>query len=389
MEDDSPSAGVVGAGGALYGTTLATVFTLRPAPAGGAWTETGLRNVDLPTGIAFGPKGELYGMTLEGGAAPACPLGCGTVFALTPPASPGRPWTKNGLYSFAGEEDGAFPTGAPVISQDGTLYGTTQYGGVAGDCSGILPGCGTVFALTPPASPGEPWTETVLYTFRGRDDGANPGGGLVIGENGALYGTTPVGGEYLEGTVFELHPPAAPGGAWTKTVIYSFTHKDGGGVQPSSGLVAGKDGVLYGTTALGGISDGGTVFALYRPASGGAWTEKVLYRFEVQDGLLPVPNGNLAIGKSGALFGTTAHGGIFVRSCSYGCGLVFALYPSSARGAWTETVLYSFGGGSDGGGPLGGLVIGEEGALYGTTLYGGDPSCKHPIGCGTAFQLVP
>src|ERR1039458_2252942 len=156
---------------------------------------------------------------------------------------------------------------------------------------------------------------------------------------------------------------------------------DRGGAPPVWG--AGR------TTALGGISDGGTVFALYRPASGGAWTEKVLYRFEVQDGLLPVPNGNLAIGKSGGVFGTTAHGGIFARSCSYGCGLVFALYPSSAGGAWTETVLYSFGGGSDGAGPLGGLVIGEEGALYGTTLYGGDPSCKHPIGCGTAFQLVP
>lgn len=386
-KDDNPNAGVVGTGRALYGTTAAAVFML--GPAGGPWTETKLLNVELPTGIAFGPTGEMYGMTLQGGAVPACSFGCGTVFALTPPASPGGPWTRDLLYSFGGDGDGAFPTGAPVISRDGTIYGTTQYGGAAGGCSGMQPGCGTVFALTPPASPGESWTETLVYNFRGHDDGANPGGGLVIDENGALYGTTPVGGEYLEGSVFKLSPPAAPGGDWTKTVIYSFTGNDGDGSQPSSGLVAGPGGVLYGTTALGGTADGGTVFALYRPAFGGPWAEQVLYRFEVQEGFLPVPNGKLAIGKSGALFGTTAHAGISSPSCSYGCGLVFGVYPSSNGGAWTGRVLYSFGGGSDGASPLGGLVIGEDGALYGTTLYGGDVSCKPPIGCGTAFRLVP
>lgn len=389
-KDDSPTGRVLGAGSALYGTTLATVFTLDPpASAGGAWTETALQNVELPTGIAFGPKGEIYGMTIEGGGAPACPNGCGTVFALTPPASPGRPWAKHVLYTFTGDGDGAFPTGAPVIGRDGTLYGTTQYGGAVAGCSGIVPGCGTVFALTPPASPGGPWTETLPYIFRGGGDGYNPGGGLVIDENGNLYGTTPFGGEYLKGAVFELIPPVSAGGAWTKAVIYSFTGKDGDGYQPSSGLVAGKDGGLYGATALGGIADGGMVFALYPPASAGAWTERVLYRFEVQGGLLPVPNGDLAIGKGGAIFGTTAHGGIFAPLCSDGCGLVFGLYPPSAGGAWTAKVLYTFGGGSDGAGPLGGLAIGPEGGLYGATAYGGDLSCKPPIGCGTAFQLVP
>ena len=212
---------------------------------------------------------------------------------------------------------------------------------------------------------------------------------MVIDDLGNLYGTTPFGGEYLKGAVFELIPPVSAGGAWTKAVIYSFTGKDGDGYQPSSGLVAGKDGGLYGATALGGIADGGMVFALYPPASAGAWTERVLYRFEVQGGLLPVPNGDLAIGKGGAIFGTTAHGGIFAPLCSDGCGLVFGLYPPSAGGAWTAKVLYTFGGGSDGAGPLGGLAIGPEGGLYGATAYGGDLSCKPPIGCGTAFQLVP
>jgi len=388
-KDDNPNAGLVGTGNALYGTTAAAVFVLGPGSAGSPWMEIELENVELPTGIAIGPRGELFGMTLQGGTAPACSFGCGTVFALTPPAAPGSLWTKYLIYSFGGDGDGAFPTGAPAISQNGTIYGTTQYGGGGDGCSGIQPGCGTVFALTPPASPDEPWTETLVYNFRGHDDGANPGGGLVIDENGALYGTTPIGGEYLKGSVFKLSPPAAPGGAWTKTTIYSFTDKDGDGYQPSSGLVAGPAGVLYGTTALGGEADGGTVFALYRTASGGPWAEQVLYRFEVQQGLLPVPNGNLAMGKGGALFGTTAHAGISAHPCSYGCGFVFGLYPPPDGGAWTEKVLYSFGGGTDGASPLGGLVIGADGSLYGTTLYGGNLSCRPPVGCGTAFRVVP
>ena len=310
------------------------------------------------------------------------------MFALTPPTSPGGSWTPYLLYSFQGDGDGSFPIGAPAISQNGTIYGVTQYGG-AGNCAGIQPGCGTVFALTPSASPGEPWTETLVYAFHGNGDGANPGGGLVIGENGALYGTTPAGGKYFKGSVFELDPPATPGGAWTKTVIYNFTGQDGDGNQPASGLVAGKDGALYGATALGGTSDGGTVFALYPTGSGDAWVEQVLYRFEVQGGLLPVPNGNLAIGAGGALFGTSNYGGIAAPHCPNGCGLVFGVFPTSGGGPWTGKTLYSFGGGADGAGPFGGLVIGEGGVLYGATLYGGDLTCKPPIGCGTVFRVVP
>lgn len=387
-KDNSPSAGVVGYGGALYGTTLNAVFTLGPAFGGGAWTETGIQEVELSTGVAFGPRGEMYGMTLEGGESRACPLGCGTVFALTPPGTPGRAWTRHVLYSFKGNGDGALPTGAPLIGSDGTIYGTTQFGGVAAGCSGTEPGCGTVFALTPPSSPGEPWSESVIYVFLGDNDGANPGGGLVIDENGDLYGTTPVGGKYHKGAAFQLSPPAGSGGNWIKNVIYDFTGRGRDGYQPSSGLVDAGNGVLYGTTALGGIADGGTVFALYQPTPG-LWSEKVLYRFEVQEGLLPVPNGNLTISPRGALFGTTASGGISTPACHYGCGQVYALYPSNSGGTWTEQVLYRFTGALDGASPLGGLVMGANGALYGTTRYGGDTSCKPPLGCGTAFRVLP
>jgi hypothetical protein len=389
LKDGNPNTGFVGTFRALYGTTADAVFVLGPSAAGGSWEEIELQNLELPTGLALGSQGQLYGMTLEGGSGQACSFGCGTVFVLNPPPAPGGPWTRHLLYTFRGGLDGAFPTGSPAVSPNGTIFGTTQYGGGEHGCDGILPGCGAVFALTAPESPGKPWTETLVYSFRGDEDGANPGGGLIVDENGALYGTTPVGGEYFKGSVFKLSPPAVPGGDWTKTIIYSFTNHDGDGSQPSSGLEAGPGGVLYGTTAFGGIADGGTAFALYPSGPGGPWSEKVIYRFDVQDGLLPIPNGNLAIGPNGALFGTTPHAGISASSCNYGCGLVYALYPPSSGDDWTAQILHSFAGGSDGASPLGGLVVGEDGALYGTTLYGGDLTCKPPVGCGTAFRIVP
>ena len=386
-KDNNPSAGVVGMGGRLYGATSETVFTLAPVSASD-WTESIIGNEELTTGIAFGPGEQLYGLTLQGGGSPACSLGCGTVFALTPPSAPGAPWTRQVIHSFTGGGDGAFPTGTPLIAPDGTIYGTTQYGGGGAGCSGTEPGCGTVFALSPPVSPGGLWTETVLYDFLGRADGANPGGGLVVDISGALYGTTPVGGQYSKGAVFQLIPPAESGGAWTKTVIYSFSGRDGDGYQPSPGLVAGPGGVLYGSTALGGIDDGGTIFVLYQ-STPGVWTERVLYRFEVEGGFLPVPNGSLTLGKNGAVFGTTAYGGIGNPLCDYGCGQVFELYRTSPGGPWLAQVLYRFEGSTDGAFPLGSLVLGEDGALYGTTHYAGDTTCKPPIGCGTVYRLLP
>ena len=86
-------------------------------------------------------------------------------------------------------------------------------------------------------------------------------GGVTLGANGALYGTTTAGGISNAGTVYSLTPPAAPGGAWTETVLWSFM---GGadGADPVAGLAIGENGVLYGTTSSGGVSNAGTVFAL-------------------------------------------------------------------------------------------------------------------------------
>jgi len=101
---------------------------------------------------------------------------------------------------------------------------------------------------------------TILYTFDTPANGQGPTG--IFSANGTLYGTTVDGGAYGKGTVFELQPPADPGGTWTETVLYSFTGQNGDGANPSASPVVGAHGVLYGTTDAGGSSQVGTVFEL-------------------------------------------------------------------------------------------------------------------------------
>src|ERR1019366_7175442 len=121
---------------------------------------------------------------------------------------------------------------------------------------------------------GGAWTETEVYSFQGPpSDGGFPVGGLAIGKNGSLYGTTQLGGTYDQGTVYELTPPASVGGVWTLTVLYSF-HGDGDGIYPGAGVIVAANGVIYGTTTQGGALGLGTVFGLKLVA--GAWKEKVL-----------------------------------------------------------------------------------------------------------------
>lgn len=293
------------------------------------------------------------------------------------------------LYSFTGANgDGNGPFGNPAIGSDGTIYGTTEGGGLTTSaCPFYDPsGCGTVFKLTPPKSAGEAWTETVLYQFTGQNgNGFWPHGGVVIGAHGELYGTTEYGGDRAtsangNGTVFRLTPPESPGGAWTETILYAFTGQNGDGITPSGGLVIGEDGSLYGLTTWGGRvhNQCGTAFKLApATAAGEAWTETVIHNFgESGDGCHPV--GALAIGSQGQLYGATGGGG------EYGYGTVFLLV-QELGGNWTEVAHYNFT--IDAENPAAGVTLGGEGVLYGTTVAGGNGSCN-PAGCGTVFGLT-
>src|SRR5580698_4872809 len=183
-----------------------------------------------PYGSAIsGGKGLVYGTSYLGGS------GRGTAFALL---SGPHGWTEEVLVDFDSDWN---PNG--LISVGDMLYGTAYQGDPTGPSR-----YGAVFELT---RSGSTWTQTILYNFTGGYDGANPESNLVMGSNGALYGTTKSGGLDNQGTVFELAPPAQPGGAWTETVLHPFTGA-GDGQYPIGALVIGANGDLYGTTSGGG-----------------------------------------------------------------------------------------------------------------------------------------
>ena len=183
-------------------------------------------------------------------ATPASHLGLFLLLALVIvlPCSAANPPTIIPLYSFNDLADGGFPQAGLAMSTAGALYSTT---------SSSLVGWGSVFELIPVK--GGVYSENTLYTFTGGADGANPVGDLVIGPTGVLYGTTYSGGASGYGTVFQIAP--GTGGTWIQKVLYSFK---GGtdGAYPQAGVRLASNGVLYGTTFMGGTSNYGTVFKL-------------------------------------------------------------------------------------------------------------------------------
>jgi uncharacterized repeat protein (TIGR03803 family) len=255
-------------------------------------------------------------------------------------------------------------------------------------------------------------TFTLLHTFTGAPDGANPIAGLVEDAAGNLYGTTQQGGitggpcanSGLNGcgTVFKLDPSG------NETVLYSFT---GGadGEFPSAGLARDAAGNLYGTTQYGGVTSSecgigcGTVFKLDTTG-----TLTVLHTPGSSGGLVMDAGGNLYGSTSEGIFKLNPAGTFTVLDSTAGSGATLALdaagnlYGTTAGTgavfkldtAGTYTTLYSFTGkGGDGSNPLAGVVLDGAGNLYGTTSSGGAPDCiggnNSMVGCGTVFKLSP
>ena len=193
-------------------------------------------------GLVADQAGNLYGTTESGDC-----NGCGVVFELVRPA-PGGTWTKTSLYRFLCENDGCDPFGSLIFDQVGNLYGTTMRGGDHGEDGG------TVFELIPPSQSGGSWTHVVLHSFNFKDnDGAEPMGTIVFDKSGNLYGATGMVGDQFTGTVFQLAPPSTAGALSTETVLYTFQgFQSGDGANPFSGVIIDNEGALYGTTEMGG-----------------------------------------------------------------------------------------------------------------------------------------
>ncbi len=370
---------------APIGNECGAVYQLTPpAQKGGTWTETLIyefqgevaNDGESPnSGLLIDSQGNLYGVTAYGGTGDCVLLGvkagCGTVYELSPPKEKGAAWRETILYSFPTAKQGYLPNGNLVFDSAGNLYGATMFGGGKGTtCDKFYQYCGAVFELSPPKTKGDAWTEKVLHSFASGTDGANPNGDLVLDSKGNVYGTTYAGGNESGecgsggcGTVFELNPPATKGRGWTEKVILRFNGQDG--ATPTAGVIFGRNGKLYGVAYAGGHQGNGGVFELTKPA-GKPWAEKVLYLFENRsDG--SGPEGALASDSRGNLYGTASSG--LTTS-----GNVFRLKPPSQNGgAWTLTVLHGFSRDPDGAIPTSGVLL-RPGALFGTTTEGGNSS---------------
>jgi uncharacterized repeat protein (TIGR03803 family) len=311
--------------GNLYGTTfgggdagVGVVFKLKPTRSGYKesvlYTFSGRSDGGSPVGNLVRRKnGTLIGVATEGGA---CDL-CGTVFALTPS---GSGYVESTLYSFVGAGDGYLPEAGITADKQGSIYGTTQWGGGGGGCGGG--GCGTVFKLV--YSNGT-YTENTLHVFHGGGDGANPAGALTVdSKTGIVFGTTQYGGANgANGIVFTLTPA---GGAYNETILHSFDGFDDGFGPMGQLLLHQKR--LYGTTTGGGPTNYGTIYELKPSQTGYAF--KSLYNFAgPPDGSDPEFT-SLIMDANGALYGTTRSGGSKTQQCggigpTDGCGTVFEL----------------------------------------------------------------
>ena len=358
-------------------------------------------------GLTMDSSGNLYGTTFGAGYSNSN----GSVYKLT---YKNGGWTFAPLHTFTGGDDGGLPYAGVTFGPDGTLFGTSSVGGAHSQ--------GTVFRLQPLPhfSPNllAPWVETVLYSFQGGNDGANPYGAVTFDQAGNIYGTTYAGGGPRggNGTVYEMTPSGS--GHWTENVIYSFSNSDGS--IPVSSLTLDNAGDLYGTTVAGGANGYGTIYELTYSAGSG-WAQSFLYSFNANGvanpyvGLIFDPLGNLygaTADGAGGIFKLTPSGDTWIYSLLYGSGggisacgargnlvrdgegnlygttycdgsngTIFELIPINGR--WTYTTLYYFTGGNDGYWPSSNVVMDASGNLYGTTQSGGQ------YGYGVVWEITP
>jgi uncharacterized repeat protein (TIGR03803 family) len=275
--------------------------------------------------LVQGPDGTLYGTTRYGGVGVAQGGDGGVVFRVQPD---GSGFTV--LHEFSATSGGGSPYASLVFGPDGALYGTAYIRIGTSD--------GLVFKIQTDGS-----GFTTLHEFS-YTDGSGPYAGLVVGPDGALYGTTVGGGTYGYGVVFKIE---ADGSGFVR--LHDF---DGAseGYTPYAGLVIGPDNALHGTTWAGGAGGYGTVFRVETDGSG---FEK-LHDFDLTDG--GSPDAALVVGPDGALYGTTYAGG------TGNGGVVFKIQADGSG----FTKLYEFDSSVGGASPQSALVVGPDNALYGT-----------------------
>jgi uncharacterized repeat protein (TIGR03803 family) len=336
---------------------LAPLLGLSAAPIQGQPVESvpynfaALPNGSTPyAGVIVDAAGELFGTASTGGA-----FGAGVVFKVDTAGN------ETVLYSFSGGKSGGGPMSGLTRDAAGNLYGTAQVGGVAG--------YGVVYKLEPNGQ------ETVLHTFVDGADGRNPLTGVVLDGAGYLYGTTQFGGASHEGILYKVD------GSGHETVIHTFT---GGadGAQPMAAPTLDSAGNLYGTTAYGGFA-GKQCHARNGPSGCGVVYKvdtsgnfSVLYTFSpATQPFGAYPSASVILDPDGNIYGTTWGGG------SNGIGTIFELDSTGH-----QKMLFSFTGGN-GQYPDSAVVRDASGNLYGVTYYGGHTGDCNGYDCGVVYKL--
>jgi uncharacterized repeat protein (TIGR03803 family) len=307
--------------------------------------------------LVQGTDGNFYGTTVSGGNS-LCnpPLGCGTVFRVTPNG------TLAVLYAFCVQTncaDGAGPFGGLVLGTDESFYGTTFTGGDH-NCAGAIECGGTVFKITPDGG------LITLYSFCAQancTDGEFPSSALIEGSDQDFYGTASGGGAHAAGTIFKITPQGR------LTTLYSFCALAScvDGSDPIGGLFPGADGGLYGTTYDGGAYGYGTVFKL---SADGILT--TLHSFDFRDG--QNPTASLIQASNGKFYGSTFSGGKGLNNCGSGCGSLFAV---TSTGKFVTLDHLDWSNGFE---PYSPMIQATDGNLYGTTVDG--------LGVGTIFDTT-
>jgi len=389
--------------GNLYGTTAGggassagTVFRIDPAGHETVlYSFTGGNDGGSPNGLIRDAKGNLYGTASSGGAGQY-----GVVFRIDTAGN------ETVLYAFSGGADGATPYSAVAIDSPGNLYGATNNGGnatgaagagvifkldatghetvlytftgasdgaepnaVTRDAKGNLYGTtsgggdasdsGVVFKLDPTGH------ETVLYTFTGGNDGGSSDAAVTLDTAGNIFGTTDAGGTAGEGVVFEVDASGH------ETVLHNFTRGAEGNQPYTAGVILDPECNLYGTTSFSGAGGQGAVYKIDRFGN-----TSVVYAFPGNEGGQYSYNAGLLAGVDGHLFGTTTYGG------GHGVGVLFDFDPRTGN----EQVLYTFDTftTSGFGQPNGSLIRDPVGNFYGTTFIG---QADQGFGYGVVYKV--
>jgi uncharacterized repeat protein (TIGR03803 family) len=299
-----------------------------------------------PTGgVVKDAAGNLYGSTEFGGNA-----GEGVIFQLSPNGKGG--WTYHPILTFNGN-NGAFPQGRLTFDSQGNIYGTTiGFGGM-----------GDVFELSPGQNG---WTITKTYQFTGQADGFDANAGVTLDAAGNVYGATMESYDYNGyGSIWKLTPS---GNGWQETTIHQFTYGTDGG-YPHTELTLDRKGNVYGSVQYGGTNGTGYVFKFHPVKSG--WQETVLHNFGDGDAG-GSSYGDLILDKAGNLYGTT---GLYDSALALWTGSIFELTKPSqdtlkTQQTWPVTTLYQFTSDAGGGMPIN-LTFDNKGNIFGPSEQGG------------------